>query len=168
MISVQARWRRGFRRIVIWFKKAHLSESRSYDANSAMELGLLTVLMNRKVANATMFGATFITGFALAYARSWRLALAMTSIFPVIMVAGAIMFGAMSKFTLGSLEKVAKAGTLAEEVIGSIRTMQAFGTSLILGKKFDKLIIESRNTGRRGSIIEALGLSIMCRSFAQL
>ena len=74
------------------------------------------------------------------------------------------MFAAMSKFTIGSLEHVAKAGTLAEEVIGSIRTMHAFGTSLILGKKFDEYITDSRNTGRKGSIIEAFGLSIMCKS----
>lgn len=77
------------------------------------------------------------------------------------------MFTAISKFTVGSLEHVAKAGSLAEEVIGSIRTMHAFGTSRILGKKFDEHIEKSRLTGRKGSIIEAFGLSIMCQ-FLQL
>jgi ATP-binding cassette subfamily B (MDR/TAP) protein 1 len=33
-----------------------------------------------------MYIATFITGFALAFARNWRLALALSSIMPVIMI----------------------------------------------------------------------------------
>lgn len=110
-----------------------------------------------------MFFATFITGFALAYARSWRLALALSSILPVIMVAGFIMFTAISKFTVGSLEYVSKAGTLAEEVIGSIRTIHAFGTSLVIGKRFDGYIEKARLMGRKGSVIEAAGLSVMCK-----
>lgn len=110
-----------------------------------------------------MFAATFVTGFALAYARSWRLALALSAILPVIMVAGFIMFTAISKYTVGSLEYVAKAGTLAEEVIGSVRTIHAFGTSLVIGKRFDGMIEKARVMGRKGSIIEATGLSIMCK-----
>jgi ATP-binding cassette subfamily B (MDR/TAP) protein 1 len=86
----------------------------------------------------------------------------MTSIFPVIMLAGGIMFAALSKFTVGSLEFVAQAGSLAEEVIGSIRTIHAFGTARVIGTKFDGLIEKARLTGRKGSIIEAIGLSIMC------
>lgn len=75
------------------------------------------------------------------------------------------MFTAISKFTVGSLEYVAQAGSLAEEVIASIRTIHAFGNARILGKKFDGLIEKSRLTGRKGSIIEAIGLSIMCECF---
>jgi ATP-binding cassette, subfamily B (MDR/TAP), member 1 len=44
------------------------------------------------------FTAAFFTGFALAYARSWRLALAMTSIVPCMGIAGGIMNKFMSKY----------------------------------------------------------------------
>jgi hypothetical protein len=37
------------------------------------------------------FAGAFFCGFALAYARSWRLALAMSSILPCIAITGAIM-----------------------------------------------------------------------------
>lgn len=50
-----------------------------------------------RVPIAASFIATFITGFALAYARSWRLALALSSILPVIMIFGALMFVVMTK-----------------------------------------------------------------------
>lgn len=35
--------------------------------------------------------ASFVTGFVLAYSRSWKLALAMTSIVPVLGATGAAM-----------------------------------------------------------------------------
>lgn len=37
------------------------------------------------------FMGAFVCGFALAYARSWRLALAMSSILPCIAITGGIM-----------------------------------------------------------------------------
>lgn len=111
-----------------------------------------------------MFAATFVTGFALAYARSWRLALALSAILPVIMVSGFIMFTAITKFVVGSLEYVSRAGTLAEEVIGSIRTIQAFGTAKVISAKFDANIEKARTTGRKGVIYEATALSVMCKS----
>ena len=105
--------------------------------------------------------ATFVTGFALAFARGWRLALALSSMLPAIMITGIIMMTFMTRYSTASLENIAKAGTLAEEVIGSIRTAQAFGTSLVLGQKFDRNIDNSRRTGMKGTAIEAGGISSM-------
>ena len=53
--------------------------------------------MSEKVPLVASYIAAFITGFALAYARSWRLALAMSSILPCIAVAGGVMNKVMSK-----------------------------------------------------------------------
>lgn len=85
----------------------------------------------------------------------------MTSILPVIMITGAIMGVATTKYTTGSLKYVSKAGTLAEEIISSIRTVQAFGTSRVLGDKFNGFIARSRTMGIKGALIEGMGLSIM-------
>jgi ATP-binding cassette subfamily B (MDR/TAP) protein 1 len=41
---------------------------------------------SEKISLIVMYIATFITGFALAFARNWRLALALSSIMPVIMI----------------------------------------------------------------------------------
>ncbi|OCF58535.1 ATP-binding cassette, subfamily B (MDR/TAP), member 1 [Kwoniella mangroviensis CBS 10435] len=116
---------------------------------------------SEKIALIAQFLGSFVAGFALAFARSWRLALACSAIFPVIIIAGGIMMTAMSRFGTGALEHIAKAGSLAEEVIGSIRTVQAFGKQKILGQKFDDHIELSRKAGRKGAYIEAAGLSVM-------
>lgn len=115
-----------------------------------------------RVPIAASFIATFITGFALAFARSWRLALALSSILPVIMVFGALMFIVMTKISTKSLEAVAKGGTLAEEVVGSIRTVQAFGTTAVLGEKYREFIMKSDKQQKKGSPVEGGGLGVMC------
>lgn len=47
--------------------------------------------ISEKVALVVNFLSAFVTGFALAYGRSWRLALAMSSILPCIAITGAVM-----------------------------------------------------------------------------
>lgn len=122
---------------------------------------LVQVGIGEKIPISFSFVATFITGYVLAYARHARLAGAITSILPVIMIAGSIMGIAGTKFTTGSLTFVSKAGTLAEEVISSIRTVQAFGAKRTLGAMFDDLIGKSRDVGIKGAAVEGIGLGVM-------
>ncbi|KAL7421323.1 GTPase-activating protein [Cryptotrichosporon argae] len=117
--------------------------------------------ISEKVPIACSYLATFVTGFALAYARSWRLALALSAILPVIAITGGTMVRMMTKYTTASLGNVAKAGTLAEEAISSIRTIHAFGTAKIIGQNFDAYIDKSRQAGIKGSWIEGGGLGII-------
>lgn len=53
---------------------------------------------SEKVAIVIQFLAAFITGFVVAYVRSWRLALALTSILPCIAITGGIMNKIVSKY----------------------------------------------------------------------
>ncbi|KAI0252878.1 ABC transporter type 1, transmembrane domain-containing protein, partial [Lactifluus subvellereus] len=84
--------------------------------------------LSEKVALMVTFISAFVTGFVLAFARNWRLALAMCSILPCISITGALMGKFISKYMQLSLKHVAEGGTLAEEVVSTIRTAQAFGT----------------------------------------
>ena len=47
--------------------------------------------ISEKVALVTNLLGSFVCGYVLAYARSWRLALAMTSVLPCIVITGAVM-----------------------------------------------------------------------------
>lgn len=87
---------------------------------------------------------------------------------PVIMLSGGIMMAFMTKANQTSLEATGKAGSLAEEVISSIRTIHAFGVGTTLKDKFDTLIQTMRKAGKRGVVGEALGLAVMCESFVDL
>jgi ATP-binding cassette subfamily B (MDR/TAP) protein 1 len=47
--------------------------------------------LSEKVALSVNFISAFVAGYILAYVQSWRLALALTSILPWMMMAGAVM-----------------------------------------------------------------------------
>ena len=73
---------------------------------------------------------------SVAFARSWRLALALSSILPCIGMAGAFMNIFISKYMQLNLKYVAESGTVAEEVISTIRTAHAFGNQEILSRQY--------------------------------
>jgi ATP-binding cassette subfamily B (MDR/TAP) protein 1 len=80
--------------------------------------------ISEKVALATSYISTFITGFVLAYARSWRLALALSAILPCIGCSGTAMSIFVTKYKSLTLKNVAASGGLAEEV--SLRRAPVF------------------------------------------
>ncbi|KAK2465352.1 hypothetical protein APHAL10511_002706 [Amanita phalloides] len=114
-----------------------------------------------KVALAVQFIAAFLCGFLLAFVRSWRLALALSSILPCIAITGGIMNKTMSKYLQLSLKYVADSGTLAEEVISTVRTAQAFGSQKILSGLYDKHIDDSRRVDVKISIGQSAGMAAM-------
>ena len=119
---------------------------------------------SEKVALCVQFIATFITGFVLAFVRGPRLAGALSAILPVIVITGGCMMAYMSRYNQASLDSTAKAGTLAEEVVGSIRTIHAFGTVNVLKVNFEKYMMAMKKAGKSGSVGEATGLGVMCES----
>jgi ATP-binding cassette, subfamily B (MDR/TAP), member 1 len=54
--------------------------------------------ISEKVALVVNFLAAFVCGFILAYVRSWRLALALSSILPCIGITGAVMNKFVSRY----------------------------------------------------------------------
>ncbi|RDB18091.1 Leptomycin B resistance protein pmd1 [Hypsizygus marmoreus] len=116
--------------------------------------------MSEKVALVVNFSAAFVTGFALAYARSWRLALALSSILPCIAITGGSMNKAISQYMQLSLKHVAEGGSLAEEVISTVRTAQAFGNQTVLSKLYDVHIDRSRKVDLKAAIWHGGGLAV--------
>ncbi|TFY65766.1 hypothetical protein EVG20_g5320 [Dentipellis fragilis] len=115
--------------------------------------------ISEKVALVVSFIAAFFTGFILAYIRNWRLALAMSSILPCIVITGALMNKFVSKYMQLSLEYVAEGGTLAEEVISTVRTAQAFGTQNILSRIYDAEVERAHKVDAKAAVWHGGGLA---------
>ncbi|KAL0961414.1 hypothetical protein HGRIS_006363 [Hohenbuehelia grisea] len=115
--------------------------------------------MSEKVALVVNFLGAFFTGFILAYIRNWRLALALSSILPCIAIAGGLMNTFMSRYMQQSLQHVADGGTLAEEVISTIRTAQAFGSQKTLSSLYNEHIEKSRKVDLKAAIFNGVGLA---------
>ncbi|KAI5121086.1 hypothetical protein M0805_008599 [Coniferiporia weirii] len=116
--------------------------------------------MSEKVALSVQFIAAFVTGFIVAYVRSWRLALALSSILPCIAITGGVMNKIVSKYMQLSLKHVAEGGSIAEEVISTIRTAHAFGTQTVLSELYDVQIEQSHVVDLKAALVHGVGLSV--------
>ena len=63
------------------------------------KIDLIQQAISEKVAIVISSISSFFTGFAIAYARCWQLALAMSSILPCLVLTGAFMSKFVSKYT---------------------------------------------------------------------
>ncbi|CCD54212.1 hypothetical protein ACHAO1_005740 [Botrytis cinerea] len=91
--------------------------------------------------------ATFFTAFVIGFIKSWKLTLILTSTVAAITL---IMGGGsrwIVKYSKQSLGSYATGGSIAEEVISSIRNATAFGTQDKLARQYDKHLAEAEKYG---------------------
>ncbi|KAK9235080.1 P-loop containing nucleoside triphosphate hydrolase protein [Lipomyces kononenkoae] len=100
------------------------------------------------VSNVTTFFAAFALGFALSY----RLTFIMLSVAAFILTTFFISSGKMTKYYKLALGGVSTGGTLAEEVLSSVRNVQAFGIQDRLAMKYDKFLAISQKWALRAGI----------------
>lgn len=93
--------------------------------------------ISEKIALTLSAAATFVTAFVIGFIKSWKLTLILTS---TIVAITTIMGGGSTfiiKYSKQSLESYALGGSIAEEVISSIRNAVAFGTQEKLARQYD-------------------------------
>jgi len=91
------------------------------------DLNVIQDGVSQKVGLAVSGLAAFAAGMVVAYVRSWRLALVMTSL-PVAVTAWMIVVGtSMKKAQLTSTNLYSSTATFAEEAISSLRNVAAYG-----------------------------------------
>ncbi|CAO1635906.1 unnamed protein product [Parajaminaea phylloscopi] len=113
-----------------------------------------------KVPMSVMFIATFVTGFIVAYVKSWKLALALSSIIPCIILAGAAMNVFVTRWHQLELEYVAHGGSLAEEALSTVRTAKAFGAEHRLVELYDESNKLTTKQGNRKALAQGVGLGV--------
>lgn len=91
--------------------------------------------------------ATFFTAFIIGFIKSWKLTLILTS----TIVAITLVMGTSSRFSIRfnklSIESYAQGGTVAEEVLSSIRNTTAFSTQDKLARQYDAHLTEAEKWG---------------------
>ncbi|KAI0060427.1 P-loop containing nucleoside triphosphate hydrolase protein [Artomyces pyxidatus] len=118
---------------------------------------LIQLGISEKFALAVYHVSTCISGIIIAYIRSWRLALALSAMFPCVYVSGALMTKHISRCLGMSLDSVAKTGAVAEEVISSIRTAQAFGMQRALAKLYDDKVSNAHTAEVKAARVHGAG-----------
>ena len=105
--------------------------------------------LSEKVALSLTAIATFITAYVIAFIKYWKLALILTStIFAIVLTMGSLgRF--MTKYNEKSIQAYAEGGTVAEEVVSSIRNATAFGTQEKLARQYDEHLVEAEKSAFR-------------------
>lgn len=114
-------------------------------------------------------------GASLTYMNSWRMSIVLLSMFPAIGLAGALVMvrrashrceavalterqPAQTKGKQVVLDHLSRAGTLAEEAISSIRTVQAYNARERLARLYDEPNDDALQAGRRIAIASGVGI----------
>ncbi|CAI0472898.1 unnamed protein product [Linum tenue] len=119
-----------------------------------------------KVGNFMHYFSRFVFGFIIGFAKVWQISLVTLSIVPFIALAG----GIYAYVTIGLLARVrksyVKAGEIAEEVIGNVRTVQAFAGEEKAVRSYRDALSKTYEYGRKAGLAKGLGLgSVHCVLF---
>lgn len=119
--------------------------------------------ISEKVALTLTAIATFFSAYIIGFIKYWKLTLILTSSIVAIFLTMAILGQFIIKYNKLSLASYAEGGTVAEEVLSSIRNAIAFGTQDKLARQYDKHLINAEKAGYRTKALTGsmLGL-LMC------
>ncbi|KAK7346117.1 hypothetical protein VNO80_20632 [Phaseolus coccineus] len=117
--------------------------------------------LSEKVGNFMHYISRFIAGFSIGFVRVWQISLVTLAIVPLIAIAG----GLYAYVTIGLIGKVRKAyvraGEIAEEVIGNVRTVQAFAGEERAVRSYKAALMKTYRNGRKAGLAKGLGLGSM-------
>lgn len=124
------------------------------------DIQLIQEGISDKIPMSVMFISAFVTGFIVAYIKSWQLALALSSMIPCIIIAGALMNAVTAKLQQAELDRIAKAASIAEEALATLRTAKAFGIEDNLVGLYDESNREATRFGIRRSLYQGIGMGV--------
>uniref|UniRef100_A0A8C1WIK2 ATP-binding cassette, sub-family B (MDR/TAP), member 11a n=1 Tax=Cyprinus carpio TaxID=7962 RepID=A0A8C1WIK2_CYPCA len=158
----------------MYFRKIMCMEIGWFDCNSVGELNTRISDDINKINNAiadqvSIFIeriSTFIFGFMVGFIGGWKLTLVVIAVSPLIGLAAGLMAMAVARLTGHELTAYAKAGSVADEVLSSMRTVAAFGGEHKETERYDRNLVEAQAWGiKKGAIIGVFQGYLWCIIF---
>ncbi|KAK8639629.1 hypothetical protein V6N13_138002 [Hibiscus sabdariffa] len=122
---------------------------------------LIQDAMGEKVGKFIQLIATFIGGFVIAFVRGWLLTLVMLSSIPPLVISGGAMAIIISKMASRGQNAYAKAATVVEQTIGSIRTVASFTGEKQAISNYNKFLVSAYKSGVHEGTAAGLGLGVL-------
>ncbi|XP_047455984.1 bile salt export pump isoform X2 [Mugil cephalus] len=97
--------------------------------------------------------STCVSGFMVGFFSGWKLTLVVMSVSPLLCLAAGLMAKVVAGLAGRELKSYASAGTVADEVLSSIRTVAAFGGEEKEAERYDRNLEEAETWGiKRGAV----------------
>lgn len=103
--------------------------------------------LSEKVSQSVQQLTAFLTGFVIAFTKGWLMTLVLLSVFPVLAIAGGFIAKHMTTLATKGQAAYAEAGSVAEEVFSSVRTVVALGGEKKEADRYKKKLTEALNNG---------------------
>ncbi|XP_048227950.1 ABC transporter B family member 4-like [Ricinus communis] len=122
---------------------------------------LIQDAMGEKVGKFIQLVSTFLGGFVIAFVKGWLLTFVMLSSIPLLVIAGGVMSITISKMASRGQTAYAKAATVVEQTIGSIRTVASFTGEKQAISNYKKFLVTAYNSGVHEGIATGVGLGVL-------
>ncbi|GMF41723.1 unnamed protein product [Phytophthora lilii] len=120
--------------------------------------------MGQKLGDAVRFTCQFFAGYIIGFVRGWDISLAMSCLMPFMVVSMGVLLKIMQKRAVHSQQMYAEAGAVAEETLGSIRTVSSLNAEKRAIDKYNERALAAEETnievGKLSAI--AFGFFIGC------
>jgi ABC-type multidrug transport system fused ATPase/permease subunit len=143
------------RQDVGWFDKMSTGDLTN---RLTADMNVIQEGMSDKFGLTIEMTSTFLSGFIIAYFRGWQLALVLTATLPVI--AGISMFlgKLLADGSSEEQEAYAEAGSIAQQVISSIKTVVAFGGEDTEIKRYCVKLDDAERFGVKKAFVNGVGI----------
>ncbi|PIN22820.1 Multidrug/pheromone exporter, ABC superfamily [Handroanthus impetiginosus] len=139
------------------------TEASTGEVISAITSDIIVVqdAISEKVGNFLHYFSRFISGFAVGFIRVWQISLVTLSIVPLIALAGGVYAYVATGLIARVRKAYVKAGEIAEEVIGNVRTVQAFAGEERAVKLYTNSLLHTYKYGKKAGLAKGLGLGTL-------
>lgn len=117
--------------------------------------------LGEKVAIFVFTNSTFVAGIILAFALGWELTLICLVSLPLSILTMGSVAWVTNKFVKKELDAYASASAIAEEVLGSIRTVIAFDGQKKESERYKSHLIYARNNNVKKSIYTGVSNALL-------
>ncbi|XP_053373101.1 ATP-dependent translocase ABCB1-like isoform X2 [Mercenaria mercenaria] len=114
-----------------------------------------------KIGTFVQWFTAFLMGFTIGFVYGWKLTLVVIAISPLLAGAAFVMSKLVGMASGAELKAYAKAGAIAEEVMGAIRTVVAFGGEEKECERYNANLIEARDLGIKKGLVNGITLGMV-------
>ncbi|BBN16210.1 autophagy-related protein 9 [Marchantia polymorpha subsp. ruderalis] len=122
---------------------------------------LIQDALGEKVGKLLQLTSTFFGGYVIAFIKSWKLTLVMLAIMPIIVVTGGLMSKFISQLSNRGQNAYAGAGSLVEQIVGSIRTVTSYTGEQRAVKMYDESLKGAETAGMRQGLVTGAGFGFL-------
>ncbi|XP_032690180.1 multidrug resistance protein homolog 49 isoform X2 [Odontomachus brunneus] len=117
--------------------------------------------MGEKLCIFIYLVSSFSTSIIISFVYGWKLTLVVLSCAPIIVIATAVVAKVQSSLSALELAAYGQAGSVAEEVLGAIRTVVAFNGEQKEVERYAEKLVPAERTGIRRGMWSGVGGGVM-------